>query len=32
VIDAIPDGQEAASERGFHVLDRLKDGFVGAIE
>ena len=32
MIDAIPDGGEAASERGFHVLDRSEDSFVGAIK
>jgi hypothetical protein len=32
VTDAFPDGGEAASELGFHVLDRLEDDFVGAVE
>ena len=30
--DAFPDGREAARERGFHVVDRLEDGFVGVVE
>ena len=30
--DTIPDGWEAASERGFYVVDRLEDGFVGVVE
>ena len=27
-----PDGREAANERGFHVVDRGEDGFVGAVK
>jgi hypothetical protein len=29
---AFADSWEAANERGFYVIDRLEDGFVGAIE
>ena len=32
VAGAFLDGWEAARERGFHVVDRLEDGFVGTIE
>ena len=32
VADAFPDGWEAASERGFYVVDRLEDGFVGTVK